>query len=86
MSDEQKKSENKKPEEKKQLATMDVKGMLKKHGKAGTKINQNDRKMVKVVKATRYHTVGMILNPHPVVADQLIKDGIAEAYTPPKKK
>lgn len=65
---------------------MDSKKMLKEHGAKGTKINQNERKTIRITKDTRYHKKGQITSPHPVVADQFIKQGFAEEYKEKKKK
>lgn len=57
---------------------MDAKAMLKEHGEKGTKIRYNSRKKVEVIVDTKFYKKGRILNPHVVMADQLIKDGIAK--------
>lgn len=66
-------------------AGMDAKGMLKKHGEAGTKIRYQDRVCLKVIKETKFYRKGQIINPHPVMGDQLIADGIASPHTAKKK-
>jgi len=63
----------------KEMKTMDAKGMLQKHGKKGTKIFYGTRKKVKVVEETQFLKKGRELNPHEIMADQLIEDGIAVA-------
>ncbi len=65
-------------EKKGKLPMMDVKGMLKRHGKAGTKIRYGTRKRVEVIVDTKFYKKGQILNPHAVMADQLIEDKIAK--------
>lgn len=61
----------------KEEKTMDAKAMIAHHSKKGTKIKYGSRKTIKVVEDTKYLKKGRILKPHTVMADQLIKDGIA---------
>ena len=53
------------------------KGMIEYHAKNLTKIRYGSRKKVKVIENTTYYKKGRILEPHTIMADQLIKDGIA---------
>ena len=62
----------------KEKKTMDAKGMLSELGRKNTKIRYGTRKKVKVLEATRFYKKNQILNPHEVMANQLIKDGIAQ--------
>ena len=64
--------------ETKKLAAFDAKKMIAKHAEAGTKIKYADRKKVEVVKETKHYKVGMILEPHVIMADALIEQGIAK--------
>lgn len=61
----------------KELKTMDAKGMIAEHSRKGTKIRYGTRKAVKVVEKTEFYKKGQILEPHEIMANQLIKDGIA---------
>lgn len=67
-------------EEKSKAATkkMDAKGMLKEHGEKGTKIFFRERKQLEVIVDTKFYKKGQRIKPHKVMADQLIKDGIAK--------
>lgn len=64
---------------KNEVATFNVKAMLLENAEKGTKIKYSDRKKVEIVKETKHYKVGMIVNPHLVKADALIKQGIAKA-------
>ena len=66
--------------EKSEKATksMDAKGMLKEHGTKGTKIRYNARKKVEIIEDTKFYKKGRVIEPHAIIADQLIKDGIAK--------
>ena len=64
---------------KNEVATFNVKAMLLENAEKGTKIKYSDRKKVEIVKETKHYKVGMIVNPHLVKADALIKQGIANA-------
>ena len=61
----------------KEFKTMDAKGMIAEHAKKGTKIRYGERKKVRVIADTAYHKKGIELKPHVIMANQLIKDGIA---------
>ena len=65
-------------ESKKEVSGMDAKAMLKEHGEKGTKIKYKSRMTCKIVKKTKFYKLGQIIHPHPVMAGQLIKEGIAE--------
>ncbi len=64
---------------KNEVATFNVKAMLLENAEKGTKIKYSDRKKVEIVKETKHYKVGMIVNPHLVKAEALIKQGIAKA-------
>ena len=64
---------------KNEVASFSAKAMLLENAEKGTKIKYSDRKKVEIVKATKHYKVGMIVNPHLVKADALIKQGIAKA-------
>ena len=66
---------------KKEGATMDSKKMLKKAGKANRKIKFGSRIKLIVVKDGRFHKKGQVIEPHTVMGEQLIEDGIAEKFT-----
>lgn len=55
-----------------------AKAMLLENAGKGTKIKYNDRKKVEIVKTTNHYKVGMIVSPHRIKADALIKQGIAK--------
>lgn len=59
-------------------ATMDAKAMLKSAGKSNRKIKFGERMELIVVKDGRHHKKGQLIQPHTVMGEQLIKDGIAE--------
>lgn len=56
----------------------DAKAMIAENAAAKTVIRYADRKKLKIVQATRHYTEGQIINPHVVMAEALIKQGIAE--------
>ena len=60
------------------LAKFSSKAMLLENGEKGTVIKYNDRLKVEVIKETKHYKVGMILNPHKVKGEALIKQGIAK--------
>ena len=64
---------------KNEVATFNVKAMLLENAEKGTKIKYSYRKKVEIVKETKHYKVGMIVNPHLVKAEALIKQGIAKA-------
>lgn len=81
-----------KKEEKEQLATFDSHAMLadqmvKKNTiknddgsteEVGTIIKYGDRKRVEIVKKTKHYVVGQVINPHKIMGEALIKQGIAK--------
>lgn len=60
------------------LATFDSKAMIAKHAKAQTVVKYADRNPVEIVKATKHYTVGQIINPHKIMGEELIAQGIAK--------
>lgn len=68
------------------LANINSKEYLKKHGKAGTKIKLRERMKVEVIAETKHYKVGQVLNPHITWAEELIDKKIAKKYVAPKKK
>jgi len=64
---------------KNEVATFNAKAMLLENAEKGTKIKYSDRKTVQIVKETKHYKVGMIVSPHLVKAEALIKQGIAKA-------
>jgi len=79
-------------EKKEDLATFDSKAMLadqmaKKNvitnedgstEEVGAIIRYADRKKVEIIKATKHYHVGQIINPHKIMGEALIKQGIAK--------
>ncbi|HWZ03030.1 MAG TPA: hypothetical protein VNX40_05415 [Mucilaginibacter sp.] len=65
-------------EEKQKLAAFDSKAMIEEHAAAGTKIKYNERKEVEIVKETAHYKVGQKVKPHKIMADALVKQGIAK--------
>ncbi len=68
-------AEAKKTTAKKQ--TMDAKAMLKSNAEARRKIHYRERKQLEVITDKGHYRKGQIINPHVVMAEQLIKDKIA---------
>lgn len=66
-------------------ASFSSKQMLKEHGEAGTKIKFNDRLTVEIIKETQYYKVGKVINPHKIVGEAYIKQGIAKKYEAPEE-
>jgi hypothetical protein len=64
--------------EKEKSKSMDAKGMIAEHSAKRTKIRYGKRKEVKIVADTTYYKKGQIITPHEIMANQLIKDGIAQ--------
>lgn len=62
----------------KEEKSVDTKSMLKENAKKERKIKLNDRMKVEVIKATKHLVKGRIITPHRVMAEQLIKDGVAK--------
>ncbi len=79
-------------EEKTDLATFDSKAMLADQmtvkntiknedgstQEVGTIIKYGDRKKVEIVRATKHYHVGQVINPHKIMGEALIKQGIAK--------
>lgn len=63
---------------KNEVATFNAKAMLLENAEKGTKIKYSDRKKVEIVKETKHYKVGMVVTPHLVKAEALIKQGIAK--------
>lgn len=57
---------------------MDAKGMIEENAKEKTVIRYGDRMKLKIITNTKHYKEGQIINPHTVMAKQLIKDGIAQ--------
>jgi len=55
-----------------------AKEMLEKANEAKRKIKYSDRVKVEIIKATKYYRLGQIVNPHRLVAEQLVSDGIGK--------
>ncbi len=78
--------------EEKELATFDSKAMLAKQmeqkntitnedgstQEVGANIKYGDRKKVQIIKATKHYKVGDIINPHKIMGEALIDQGIAK--------
>lgn len=60
---------------------MDAKAMIAENSEKRTKIRYADRLECEVIRDTKYLKKGKIINPHPVMAEQLIKDGIVKKVT-----
>lgn len=56
----------------------DAKAMLAKANEDKRVIKYSDRVALKVIKKTRHYRVGQLINPHPLVAEQLLKNKVAE--------
>jgi len=69
---------------KNEVATFNAKAMLLENAEKGTKIFYSDRLKVEIVKETKYYKIGMVVSPHKVKAEALIKQGIAKEYKEPK--
>lgn len=52
--------------------------MLKKANKEKRVIRHQDRVPLEIIKDTRYYVKGKKINPHPLVAEQLIENKIAK--------
>ena len=61
-----------------ELATFNAKEMLSENAVKGTKVTFTDRLKVEVIKDTAYYRVGDILEPHAVVGQALVDQGIAK--------
>jgi hypothetical protein len=75
----------KQKDENQEEATFSSKKMLAKHAKAKTKIRYADRKKVEIVQNTKHYNIGDVINPHKIVAEELIGSGIAKAYKEKEK-
>jgi hypothetical protein len=58
---------------------VDQKENLKELGKSKRKIKYGERKQVEIIKSTKHYKVGKIINPHVVMAENLIKQKVAKA-------
>lgn len=81
-----------KEKEQTDLATFDSKAMLANQMKkkntiknedgsteeVGTIIRYGERKKVEIVKATKHYNVGDVINPHKIMGEALIEQGIAK--------
>lgn len=67
-------------------ATFDSKAMIEKHAKAETIIRYSDRVQVEIIKSTKHYHIGQLINPHKIMGEELIAQGIAKAYEPKKAK
>lgn len=59
-------------------AVFNSNAMIERHAKAETVVSYNDRKKVEIIKSTQFYTVGQVINPHKIMADELILQGIAK--------
>lgn len=76
--------------DKTEMVGMDSKEMIARNNKAKTKFHRKTRMRLRVIKATHVKQadgtireslkVGMIIEPHKLMAEQLIKDKICEVY------
>ena len=67
-----------------EVATFSSRKMLLENAEKGTKIFYSDRLKVEIVKETKHYKVGMVLSPHKIKGEALIKQGIAKEYKEPK--
>lgn len=81
-----------KQEKEENLATFDSKAMLAEQMKkkntiknedgsteeVGAIIKYGERKKVEIVKATKHYHVGQVINPHKIMGEALISQGIAK--------
>jgi hypothetical protein len=63
---------------KEEVKGYDPKAMLAKANEEKKVIRYADRVALKVVKATKHYKLGQLISPHPLVAEQLIKNKVAE--------
>lgn len=61
-----------------ELATFNAKEMLNENAAKGTKVTFTDRMKVEVIKETAYYRIGDFLEPHAVVGQALVDQGIAK--------
>jgi len=59
--------------------TLNSKEMLENAGKENRKVRYNERMQVEIIADTKHYKKGMVINPHTVVGEQLIKDKIAKS-------
>lgn len=57
---------------------MDSKAMLSKANKEKRVIRYTDRLALEILTATKHYKKGQRINPHPLVAEQLIANGVAK--------
>ena len=68
-----------KKEEQEELANgFDAQAMIAENAEKKTIISYADRIKLEIVKDTRHYKVGQIINPHRVMGEALIKQGIAK--------
>lgn len=63
---------------KEEKVTMNSEEMIETNAKNGTVIKYGDRVKLEVVKDTTFYKKGQIINPHKVMGEQLVKDGICK--------
>ena len=56
----------------------DSKAMLAENGSKRTVIRYADRVKLEIIQETRHYKVGQIINPHKVMGEALVKQGIAK--------
>jgi len=56
----------------------DSKAMLAENGAKKTVIRYADRVKLEIIQATRHYKEGQIINPHKVMGEALVKQGIAK--------
>ena len=71
---------------KNEVTTFSSKAMLLENAEKGTKITYSDRLKVEIVKETKHYKVGMVLSPHKIKGEALIKQGIAKEFKEQKTK
>jgi hypothetical protein len=57
---------------------MDAKEMIERNSKEERKIKYNDRVKLEILEDTKYYKKGQIIEPHRVMAEQLIKQKTAK--------
>jgi len=62
----------------KEEKTFDAKAMIAEHSKKETKIRYGSRKTVEIIGENKYLKKGKRIRPHVIMADQMIKDGLAK--------
>ena len=71
---------------KNEVTTFSSKAMLLENAEKGTIITYSDRLKVEIVKDTKHYKVGMVLSPHKIKGEALIKQGIAKEFKEQKTK